>query len=301
MGGRLGAGGATLMMGVLAAIGLAGRAPAPSAPAPDPGSRDSVVAVGPGRLGASGALRVLLGTPDRWRVDSLVGRLLSWPGFRPGIAPLRLVAPDGDPVTLVTLLPFAAKTGPRLEGYRLGTWPGERRPGEPLPLGFIRVTEGNQDLKVSRRFRLRDFLTHDQASSWPKFLVLEPRLLDKLELIGDELARRGQSSVLRVMSGFRTPQYNALGVGPKGGRARDSRHTYGDAADVFVDGNGDGVMDDLDGDGRITVADGRYLLALAERVERRHPELVGGLSAYPATTAHGPFLHVDARGHRARW
>ena len=34
------------------------------------------------------------------------------------------------------------------------------------------------------------------------------------------------------MSGFRTPAYNALGVGPLGGRARDSRHEFGDAADI---------------------------------------------------------------------
>jgi hypothetical protein len=60
-------------------------------------------------------------------------------------------------------------------------------------------------------------------------------------------------------------------------------------------------MDDLDGDGRVNVADARYLLALAERVEARHPDLVGGLSAYRATGVHGPFLHVDVRGQSVRW
>ena len=29
--------------------------------------------------------------------------------------------------------------------------------------------------------------------------------------------------------------------------------------------------------------------------------LVGGLAAYDATTAHGPFVHIDLRGYRARW
>ena len=33
----------------------------------------------------------------------------------------------------------------------------------------------------------------------------------------------------------------------------------------------------------------------------RHPHLAGGLSAYPANSAHGPFVHIDARGARARW
>ena len=29
--------------------------------------------------------------------------------------------------------------------------------------------------------------------------------------------------------------------------------------------------------------------------------VVGGLGAYGSTAAHGPFVHVDTRGHRARW
>ena len=103
------------------------------------------------------------------------------------------------------------------------------------------------------------------------------------------------------MSGFRTPQYNALGVGRKGGRARDSRHMYGDASDMIVDADGDGCMDDLNHDGRVNLADAKVLFAAAEAVEAAHPELVGGLSAYPATSAHGPFVHIDARGVRARW
>jgi hypothetical protein len=40
---------------------------------------------------------------------------------------------------------------------------------------------------------------------------------------------------------------------------------------------------------------------VAEGVELEHPDLVGGLSAYRANSAHGPFVHIDARGVRARW
>jgi uncharacterized protein YcbK (DUF882 family) len=76
------------------------------------------------------------------------------------------------------------------------------------------------------------------------------------------------------------------------GSAAVSRHIYGDAADVFVD---------ADGDGKITIGDARVLLALAADIEARHPDLVGGLSAYPANSAHGPFVHIDTRGVRARW
>ena len=38
---------------------------------------------------------------------------------------------------------------------------------------------------------------------------------------------------MQVMSGFRTPLYNAR-AGERGGRSKISRHMYGDAADVFV-------------------------------------------------------------------
>jgi len=105
---------------------------------------------------------------------------------------------------------------------------------------------------------------------------------------------------MQVMSGFRTPQYNQRGVGA-GGRAQDSRHQYGDAADVFVDNDRDGRLDDLNGDGRVDTRDVQVMMAAVERVERRYPELVGGAGVYKATSAHGPFAHIDVRGKRARW
>ena len=98
-------------------------------------------------------------------------------------------------------------------------------------------------------------------------------------------------------SGFRAPAYNRR----VRRAAKDSRHQYGDAADVFVDSNGDGRMDDLNRDGRVNVRDTRVLLDAVERVEREHPELIGGAGTYSATRAHGPFVHVDVRGTKARW
>ena len=53
-------------------------------------------------------------------------------------------------------------------------------------------------------------------------------LVDKLELIIDDLAAHGHPDAhLVIMSGFRTPEYNARGIGGRGGRARDSRHQFG--------------------------------------------------------------------------
>jgi hypothetical protein len=185
----------------------------------------------------------------------------------------------------------------------VGNWPQDALTSTERytpPQGFIGVTKENQATHLSESFKIQDFLTHDQGDVWPKVLVLQPRILDKLELLRAELEREGLPSRLHVMSGFRTPQYNAQGVG-KGGRATHSRHTYGDAADVFVDADQDGMMDDLNADGKITVADAQVLRAAAERVEAEYPSLVGGLSAYPSNGVHGPFVHVDARGVKARW
>jgi hypothetical protein len=84
-------------------------------------------------------------------------------------------------------------------------------------------------------------------------------------------------------------------------RAQDSRHQYGDAADVFVDNDGNGRMDDLNRDGRVDARDTQLVIDAAERVERAHPDLLGGAGRYRATRAHGPFVHIDVRGYRARW
>ncbi|MCG6988905.1 MAG: hypothetical protein LJF06_12095 [Gemmatimonadetes bacterium] len=99
------------------------------------------------------------------------------------------------------------------------------------------------------------------------------------------------------MSGFRTPAYNAA----IGNQTVYSRHLWGDAAAVYVDADGNGVMDDLNGDGRSDVQDARVLAGWIDQAVRKVPLVPGGLAAYRRTAAHGPFVHVDARGFRARW
>lgn len=212
---------------------------------------------------------------------------------------------SGRQLSLFTLRPFADKVNGRVGDYHIGRFPAERRTPRSAayenPDGFIEVTFENKDTPVSEHFRLVDFLTHDQKDVWPKYLVLREPLVDKLELVLVELQRRGiKAERLAVMSGFRSPQYNQKGVGFRG-RAKDSRHQFGDAADILVDNNRDGRLDDLNHDGRVNSKDVRILVAAVEAVERDYPELVGGLGLYRATRAHGPFIHVDVRGARARW
>ena len=122
-----------------------------------------------------------------------------------------------------------------------------------------------------------------------------------LELTIAELERSGTPvRHVSVMSGFRTPSYNETGGDPSG-RAALSRHMYGDAADIFIDNDGNGSMDDLDGDRRVNLRDARVIEECVNRVERAYPALIGGTGIYPGTSAHGPFIHIDTRGFRARW
>jgi len=76
---------------------------------------------------------------------------------------------------------------------------------------------------------------------------------------------------------------------------------YGDASDIFIDNDGNGWMDDLNRDGKLNMKDAEVILAAVDRVEQAHPSLVGGAGTYTATTGHGPFIHIDVRGYRARW
>jgi hypothetical protein len=44
--------------------------------------------------------------------------------------------------------------------------------------GFVEVTKDNLSLHLSEHFTLGQFITKDQISVWPKYVVLQPRLLD---------------------------------------------------------------------------------------------------------------------------
>lgn len=309
--------------------------PAPGTTRPALATTDTVrrsVALARPAAGVSGALRVMYAMPGErihvpleWSGEVPAGAWYRWSPRsshvkastaayeipangvfaapdQPGVYELEIGWRGGqdDPgATLLVKTPYDARRNTSLNGYRIGRYPAGTGRYAP-PIGLIEVTPENQDLRLSEHFRLREFLTKDQASTWPKYVIVDLRLLDKLELVMDELERCGvPADRMVVMSGYRTPQYNGKGVG--NGRASLSRHQYGDAADVWIDTDGDWYMDDLNRDGRRDTGDARVMLAAVEAVERRYPELVGGAGIYGANSVHGPFIHIDTRGRRARW
>lgn len=222
----------------------------------------------------------------------------------PGVHTLRVT--DRDGTSHLTLRAFVMEPAEsvengRLNGYRVGSYPELPLGGDTIylsPPGFVEVTEENRDLRVSPHFQLLNFETK-QGGAFPRYVVLQRKLLTKLELIVEAMADRGYPvSSLHVMSGFRTPAYN-LQIG----NVPYSRHQWGDASDIFVDEDGDGWMDDLNGDGRIDNGDARVLYEIVDSLDQAADtrRLLGGLGIYSANARHGPFVHVDTRGHIARW
>jgi hypothetical protein len=214
------------------------------------------------------------------------------------------VKPVAD-LTFATEVPMSEKRGGRVGSYMVGTWPYERggapKPVYTAPTGFIQVTRENLGTPISEHFKLGDFITKGQNDVWPKYVVISPRVLDKVELTLQEMEAEGHPvKHVFVISAFRTPSYNVSGGDPSG-RAGLSRHMYGDAMDVVIDNDNDNLMDDLNGDGRVNVGDARVLAAAADRVEKKYPDLIGGIGVYSPTGAHHGFVHIDTRGFRARW
>jgi hypothetical protein len=273
--------------------------------------RDTSVFVMPN---AALQIRAIGGPSGEYSIETEDGQLtrrgLRWWQWdapdKPGLFKLEVKGPtDTDTITLraFVMVPAVAIKDGYLNGYRIGTYPDQPSNGNPLyraPRGFIEVTKENQDTRVSPHFRLRQFLCKQEpVAHFPKYVVLEERLILNLESILERVVARGfDADTLHVMSGYRTPYYNGV--------LRDVRysmHQFGGAADIFVDRQSKGVMDDLTRDGRIDLQDARYLHDLIDEMLLRplFRRFEGGMGFYPATRAHPPFVHVDVRGSRARW
>jgi uncharacterized protein YcbK (DUF882 family) len=193
---------------------------------------------------------------------------------------------------LAVLVPRSEKKGSVLNGYQMGFYRGDRaRRSDPeAPAGFVRIDTADLDLQVSEHLRLSDFLTRDEQNTWPRYAAVDPRLLDKVELVLAEIATWTGSPTrdpvpFDIHSSFRTPQHNRL----VRSAARDSRHQLGDAIDVAVDANRDG---------RVNSKDAKLVTMAVDIVERSHPDLVGGMGVYARNRS---FVHIDARGIKVRW
>lgn len=223
----------------------------------------------------------------------------------PGLYPIKIteaLSAESMVVNAFVMVPYERMQKGVLNGYKIGGYPvppTDKAQMYGVPAGFVEVTPETRDVYVSPHFRLSQFLCK-QKGGYPKYVVLREPLLFKLEGVLENLNADGITcKSLTVMSGYRTPYYNKILR-----NVRFSRHMFGDAADIFVDENPkDGMMDDINEDGKVDRKDAEYLFDFISRISEKPSlkELVGGLGRYKPTKHHGPFVHVDARGSKAKW
>jgi len=241
--------------------------------------------------------------PPPVRVD-----LLTWHWEAPKLPGLYfLTILQNNPVdsmqfNVFVMVPLDSVKGDYLNGYRIGKYPEIPLKNLPIykkPKGLIEVTSEIAQIQVSPHFTIGQFLCK-QEGDYPKYLALRTRLVRKLERILEEVNREGYfCSTFYIMSGYRTPYYNK-----SIDNVKYSRHIWGGAADIFIDENPvDGIMDDLNGDGLQNFKDAEILYNIIDNLFGRawYEPFIGGLGWYRKTDMHGPFVHVDVRGFRARW
>ena len=204
-------------------------------------------------------------------------------------------------INVLVLTPLTSKKGAYLNGYRIGNYPATALKGNPIynkPKGLFEVTTENQDLQLTPHFTLKQFLCK-QGGGYPKYLIIREQLLLKLEYLLEKVNDNGFTiETFGFISGYRTPFYNASIR-----NVQYSRHVYGGAADIFIDQNKDGSMDDLNNDGRIDEQDVKIFhdIVSKEFDKPSYDKFKGGLGFYRKNARHNGFIHVDVRGWKARW
>ena len=204
-------------------------------------------------------------------------------------------------LNVLVLTPMTAKKGEYLNGYRIGTYPAKPLNDDPIyarPAGLFEINAETENLQLTPNFNMRQFICK-QEGSFPKYLIIRERLLLKLEYLLEVTLSKGiEIDTFGFISGYRTPFYNkSIGNVPY------SRHVWGGAADIFIDQDKNGQMDDLNQDGVIDEKDVRYFYNLVEDEyqKQEYKKFVGGLGFYKRNERHSGFIHVDVRGKRARW
>jgi hypothetical protein len=247
--------------------------------------------------------RPVLASPDFLTLNMTEGSWHLKAPIEPGVYSLTLHAfTPIDPVhiNVFVLMPMSKLQDGLIEGYRIDPYPTETFRDLPkylTPPGFVRVSKENIDMKVSAHFTLRQFLCK-QESDFPKFLVMQSTTLMMLE---DLLAKVNEQGIkidtFGFISGYRTPFYNR-----SIGNVKNSRHAFGDAIDILIDADKNGVMDDLNNDGKTTIADVDIFYDLVSRFQDQSKgKYVGGIGRYAPKPHHGGFVHIDNRGYQARW
>lgn len=192
--------------------------------------------------------------------------------------------------------PFNANNK-QLNNYQIGLYPAPYKgyTQYSAPNGFIEIFEKDLTRQLTPHVQVKNVICK-QVSGFPKYLYVNNDGLMMLEELLSFVQNEGiKVSKFAFISGYRTPHYNrSIGNG------KHSRHQYGDAFDLYIDEDGDGRMDDLNGDGKLTVADVDVLYKVFEKFQKQS-RYNGGIGRYKPASHHGGFVHIDNRGFTARW
>lgn len=202
----------------------------------------------------------------------------------------------------------------RVNGINLGTYRDPRRSGTQKvnenpdayapPTHFIELTDETEGMHLVAGRQAGEFIIRDSESGerHTPYLPVNTDLLEAVEALDQVVALYfPEAARMRIISGFRTPLHNR-----RIGSGAFSRHVYGDAIDIVIDLTGDARMDDLTGSGSAGREEGLLLVAIMERLMANGRMSVGGLGVYTfargvSQNGHAVTVHVDLRGHRARW
>jgi hypothetical protein len=202
-----------------------------------------------------------------------------------------------------------------IESFPIGVYPDENGPRAPStvkeaassyhpPKWFAKVGKDQRATLISPHFKIGEFCS-PYSEADPTFVAVAPRLIERLESARARLVAPDRPDPrLVILRAFLSPN-EADQLRRKGLALTEfSRHLYGDAVAVIVDQDNDGVMDDLNADGKADLLDVDYLSRVFEQIERE-TRSYGGLGIHAGPTdpllPKTPYLSVDCRGKRARW
>lgn len=142
--------------------------------------------------------------------------------------------------------------------------------------------------KITGNFRIKDYLPKDdyyKQSLYSKkdslYWLMDEKLLFQVLAFQNKLKQDGHDpNAFIITNGYRHPAFNKKVKG-----ASQSRHIVGEAVDI--------TAKDINQDGEINQIDKKIILETAEFVVGNS----GGVGKYPNTLS----IHMDTRGHKARW
>ena len=123
---------------------------------------------------------------------------------------------------------------------------------------------GVNDIQLTPNFNLREFACKGQKCGCENAVKVDPELIRRLQAMRNETGKP-----IKIVSGYRCPTHNR-----REGGATGSQHLFGRATDIFIVG--------------------MPLQEQYDLVEKYFPD--GGVG-----TGASWGVHVDTRGHRARW